>query len=179
MGVHFTVVVDHDLRDTRLEAVRACFQPLQACFDEISAYLDAGAARWQDVSKPGSVRSYHFYAPADSSVMIGAAALKFHHCIRFSAFIEDMAIRDLFRRFSLRLALLFGQRQALYAPCEGIGDEIADWLLEDLSLAAILSRPYQRANPAVTIDALAVCSSPEQRYYVDGFEDIVPSRESS
>jgi hypothetical protein len=171
MGVHFTVTVDHDVRDTSLDAVRNRFAPLQPILDELSDKSLPEHATWRDVSEPGSAGPYLFYIPGGFTLQIGPAVMRLHHFTRFSTFIETAARRDLLRRFSRQLAHLFGQHRALYAPCEGVGDEIADWLTDGFSLADMEARLRQRSSPPATIAELAGRSLPELRYYIDEFED--------
>jgi len=170
MGVHFTVTVDHDIHDTRLDAVRGHFASLQPMFAQISARSPQESGEWRDVTEPGRSRPDHFYAPAGFSVLIGPAALRFHHGTRFSTFIDAVAERDSLREFSRLLTRIFGQHRVLYAPCQGIGDEIADWLTEGLSLTEMEARLGSRSSPPATIAELASRSLPELRYYIDDFE---------
>jgi hypothetical protein len=170
MGVHFTVTVDHDIRDNSLDAIRRRFSPLEPHFVEIASVFKVESERWRDVTVPGRPLPDHFYAPAGFSVQIGRAALRFHHCMRFSAFVKTSPEQDILRRFSRQLAFLFGQHKVLYAPCEGIGDEIADWMADDLSLADIESRLRKRSNPPTMIEELARRSLPELCYFIDEFE---------
>jgi hypothetical protein len=172
MGVHFTVTVDHDIRDTHLDAVRSRFASLQPMFAQISASSKQELGEWRDVTEPGSSRPDHFHTPAGFSVLIGSAALTFHHGTRFSTFINDVAKRDSMRRFSRHVARIFAQDRVLYAPCEGIGDVIADWRMEGLSLADMEARLRKRSRPPATISELARRSLPELRYYIDEFEDF-------
>jgi len=171
MGIHFTVTVDHTFRDTSLDAVRNRFKPLQPILDELSDKSLPEHSMWRDVSEPGSTRPYLFYTPGGFTLQMGPAVMRLHHFTRFSTFIEAAALRDLLRRFSKQLAQLFGQHRALYAPCEGIGDEIVDWLADGLSLADIETRLRLRSSPPATIAELAGRSLPELRYYIDEFED--------
>lgn len=171
MGVHFTVTVDHDIHDTSLKSIRSRFSSLQPIFNEISSTFQEQPDRWQDVTEPGWSPPDHFYAPAGFSLQVGSAALRFHHCTRFSAFIDDLAARELMRRFSKQLAYTFGQKRALYAPCEGIGDDISIWLTDGLSLSHIEARLQERATPSVSIEALAKCSGRDSRYYIDKFDN--------
>jgi hypothetical protein len=179
MGVHFTVTVDHDIHDTSLESVRDRFASLQPMFLEISVRSQQKPDSWRDITEPGRPHPDHFYAPAGFSVLIGPAALRFHHSTRFSTFIDSAAERDLMRQFSRQLAQIFGHYRALYAPCEDIGDEIADWLTDGLSLADIESRLRGRSSPPVTIEALAKRSLPELRYYIEEFKDVYVEHEKA
>jgi hypothetical protein len=167
MGVHFTVTVDHDIQDTSLDAVRRRFASLNPVFGEISSRSQQESHSWRDVTEPGRSRPDHFGAPAGFSVLIGPSALRFHHGTRFSAFIGCAAERDQMRRFAWRLAHIFGQHRILYAPCEGVGDEIADWIANGLSLADMEARLRQRSRPPKTIDELSGRVPPELRYYID------------
>jgi hypothetical protein len=171
MGVHFTVTVDHDLRDTSLDAVRERFQALQPYFDALSDQSLAEDTRWRDVSEPGTAPPNLFYTPGRFSLHIGPAALLMHHCTRFTTFIEVSADRKQLRLFSRKLAGLFGRRRALYAPCEGIGDHIADWVSDGLPLAEMEAKLRQRSRPPACIEELADRSWPDLRYYIDEFGD--------
>lgn len=171
MGVRFTVTVDHDILDTSLDAVRGRFISLQPAFDELSGKAQQEPEAWRDVSEPGSARPYLFYTHGGFTLQIGPAALRMHHFTLFSTFVETTAQRDLLRRFSQQLARAFGQHRVLYAPSEGIGDEIADWLTDGFSLAHMEARLRERSNPPATIEELASRSLPELRYYVDEFGD--------
>lgn len=167
MGVHFTVTVDHDLCDTALDAVRGRFAPLAPLFLELSNKWPGGSSRWQDITEPGNSPPNAFYAPAGFSVFIGPAALTFHHRTRFEMFIESASERELLRRFSRHLGYILHQKQALYAPCEGVGDQIRDLLSDGCSLAKIEALLRERSDPPTTIDGLVGRSWPELRYFVD------------
>jgi len=176
MGVHFTVTVDHDIHDTSLDAVRDRFASLQPMFDELSDKTRPEPGTWRDISEPGSPQPYLFYTPGGFSLQIGSTALRMHHFTRFSTFIDTAARRDLLRQFSQQLAQLFGRRRVLYAPCEGIGDEIADWLTDGFSVADMESRLRERSSPPTAIEELASRSLPELRYYIDEFKDCYVER---
>src|SRR5690242_3682748 len=109
MGVHFTVTVDHDIRDTSLNTVRARFLPLQTILDELSDKGLPEHTAWRDISQSESARPYLFYTPGGFSLQIGPAVLRMHHYTHFSTFTETAARRDLLRRFSRQLARLFDQ----------------------------------------------------------------------
>jgi len=172
MGNHFTVTVDHDIRDTSLHTVSSHFAPLKPMFDELSDKLQLEQIPWRDASEPGSPRPYYFITPGGFSLQIGAAALRMHLFTRFSAFIETPSRRDALRRFSWQLARVCGQHRVLYAPCEGIGDEIVDWLMDGASLSDMEAQLRRRSLPPTTIAELADRSLPELRYYVDDFKDL-------
>jgi hypothetical protein len=169
MGVHFKVLVDHNIRDTSLDAVRARFAPLMPIFEELRDRTEQEPAVWKEVSESGSVHPYLFYTPGGFTLNIGSAALALHHFTRFSTFIEAGTSQDLLRRFSRQLAQLFGQHRALYFPCEGVGDEITDWMTDGLSLEVIEAHLRQRGNPPATFAELESRSFPGPRYYIDEF----------
>lgn len=170
MGVHFTVTVDHDIADTSLDSIRDCFTPLQPIFAEIASKCRLEPTEWRDVTEKGRPRPDHFRAPSGFSMGIGHRALRFHHCIRFSAFIANSSEREILRRFSRQLALMLGPRHVLYAPCEGIGDTIYDWVTDGLSLTEMIPKLQHLSKPPLSIDELANRSWPELRYFVDEFE---------
>jgi hypothetical protein len=171
MGVHFTVTVDHDITDTSLESIRSRFVPLQSIFEEIASKYKLEPSAWQDTTESGRAYPDHFRAPSGFLMEIGHRTLRFHHCIRFSAFIDCTIDREILCRFSRRLARMLGQRRVLYAPCEGVGDTIYDWVTDGLSLTEIIARLQDLSKPPLNIDELANRSLPELRYFVDEFEE--------
>ena len=168
MGVHFTVTVDHDIRDTALASVRERFRPLNPFFDELST-AEFPPDRWRDLTEPGSESAKLFYTPGGFSLSIGTSALRMHHCTKFELFTQEPTVRAQLRHFSKELALLFGKHVALYTPCEGVGDTVAGWVIDDLTLSDMELRLRTECEPAATFEELAARSLPDLRYYIDVF----------
>jgi hypothetical protein len=166
MGVHFTVTANHDLKETELEAIRTRFAPLSSTLASLAAQVDP--VQWRDASEAGSVRPYLFYTPGGFTLNVGPKALRFHHGTPFSAFVESGVAQQLLRRFSSQLAALFHQPRVIYAPCEGVGEEIDLWVDGGLSVSEIVARLRTRAEPPAEIGALAGRSG-EGRYYAEEF----------
>jgi hypothetical protein len=171
MGVHFTVTVDHDITDTSLDAMRRRFTSLGPIFAEISSKYQLALTEWEDSTEKGRPSPDHFRAPSGFSLGIGHRSLRLHHFIRFSAFIDNSSEREILCRFSRQLARTLGQSRVLYAPCEGIGDTIYDWVTDGLSLIEIIPKLQHLSKRPLSIDELASRSLPELPYFVDEFEE--------
>ena len=174
MGVHFTVTANHDLKETELEAVRSRFAPLSSLLAALAAQADP--VQWRDASEAGSASPYLFYTPGGFTLNVGPKALRFHHRTPFAAFVQSGSAQDLLRRFGSQLAALFLQPSVIYAPCEGVGEEIVLWVDEGLSVNEIVARLHRRAEPPADIGALAGRSG-EGRYYIEEFHHA-PTRDS-
>lgn len=176
MGVHFTVIADHDIRDTSLDSIRGRFAKLNSAFEQVGTELSLEgrleSRGWKDMTEPGSQYPDHYSAPAGFSVLIGRSALKFHHNTRFSVFAEHGVAQTSLRRFSRDLVGLFRNRAALYAPCEGIGDDIAEWITDGLSLAEIEARLRMKGAPAESLVDLGNRRAAVSRCFIDTFEDL-------
>ena len=65
--------------------------------------------------------------------------------------------------------------RVLYAPDEGIGDSICDWMADGRSLCEIEAELLRLAPPAASFDELDARQNPpwtQPAYYVDRLDDI-------
>jgi hypothetical protein len=184
MGVDITFTIDHKLKSISMADVSRQCDAMNDMFVEVARFWSQWYPQfgpplepWRDAGAFDQGQPF-YQAPAGFSFSFGSAAVRLHHVCRFRFFAQDLPARTLLRRFVRRSCEILGSDRTVYAPDEGIGDKILDWVTEGRSVADIETELLRLSLPAPTFDELDDRQRPpwtRPAYYVDTFQDIFPN----
>lgn len=157
-----------------MEAIVQRLVPMQDMFSEVAQFYELESRPWRDAGRFNEGEAF-YQGPAGFSLLVGAGAVHFHHLCRFWQFTTLPSPRTLLRRFARQACEVLGGNRVIFAPDEGIGQEILDWVWDGWKLADVEAKLLQLSTPAATFEELGKRHQPpwtEPAYYIDQFHDM-------